>query len=322
MTVRAACLLALLFPVTVAAQVAVAESPAVPANVAKAQAYVDLSGTLFKTKDFAGALDALRKAEPLLAGDPSLGVARFNIARCLEELGRPVEAAAAYDLYLTQPDEARRQTRAREALAKLTTSTVATLAVGCAPATTKVRVGDGPTLACPAEIRVAAGLVVVHGSAPGFTAADLNATAVAGKRTDLSVVLSPLVAVPLPAQTSVAPAPPAGPAAVAVAPEPAPAEHSRILPYSLLAGGGASVGLGVAFQLLASAKRDDAGREQYGAKRDSLTSDFETRRDIAYIGYGVGVVSLGVGTYLLLRTPSDGPQPTAGVSPNGFWVIW
>ncbi len=289
-----------------------------PANVAKAQAYVDLSATLFKSRDFAGALDALRKAEPLLTGDPSQGVARFNIARCLEELGRPVEAAAAYDLYLTQPDEARRQARAREALARLTTTSVGTLAIRCTPIETRIRVGDSAERACPAEVRMAAGPAVVHASALGHLPRDFQAAVVGGRRTDLDVSLSPT-----PAEV-VAAAPPSESSTIAVtepvaaAPEPAP---SRGVPYSLLGAGAASIGAGVVFHVLASSKRDEAGQEQYGSKRDSLTSDFETLRTVAFIGYGVGVVSAGVGAYLLLRSPS-GPVQTAGLNGNGLWFAW
>lgn len=325
MVIRATVLLALLLSGPVSAQ------NADPANVAKAQAYVDLSGTLFKSKDFAGALDALRKAEPLLTGDPSQSVARFNIARCLEELGRPVESAAAYDLYLSQPDEARRQARARDALARLTTTSVATLAVRCTPAAVEFRLGDGPERACPAEIRLAAGSTVVHASAPRFVPRDYPTAVVAGKRSELVVALSPtppVVVMPTPsarAPSSRESAPAsAGPTIaatepIATSPETPP---SRVVPYSLLGAGGLSMGAGVVFHLLASSKRDEAGQEQYGSKRDSLTSDFETLRTVAYIGYGVGLVSAGIGAYLLLDARSEQSPATSGLSPNGFWVIW
>lgn len=292
MAIRATLLFSLLLSGPVFAQ------NADPANFAKAQAYVDLSGTLFKSKDFTGALDALRKAEPLLTGDPSQSVARFNIARCLEELGRPVEAAAAYDLYLTRPDEARRQARARDALARLTTTSVGTLAIRCTPAAGRIRVGDSAERTCPAEVRMAAGPTVVHASAPGFLPRDFQAAAVAGKRTELVVSLSP--------QAIVRPVPAA----------------SRVIPYSLLGAVAVSTGVGVVFHVLASSKRDEAGQEQYGSKRDSLTSEFETRRTVAYIGYGLGLVSASVGAYLLLQARSDQPPATSGLSANGFWVIW
>ena len=143
MNIRTAFFSALLLPASAATQAtspgdSAASGVANPANVAKAQADVDLSGTLFKAKDFAGALDALRKAEPLLAGDPSLGVALFNIARCLEELRCPVEAAA-YDLYISQPVEAGRPgaggLRGSQPLR--------------APAT-ELHISGGATLGCPA----------------------------------------------------------------------------------------------------------------------------------------------------------------------------
>lgn len=58
-----------------------------PANVERAQAYIDLSGTLFKSRDFAGALDALHKAEPLLTGDPSEFESRRGTHRWEPEVG-------------------------------------------------------------------------------------------------------------------------------------------------------------------------------------------------------------------------------------------
>ncbi len=82
------------------------------------------------------------------------------------------------------------------------------------------------------------------------------------------------------------------------------------------------MGAGVVFHVLASSKREEAGQEQYGSKRDSLTSDFETLRTVAYIGYGVGLASAGVGTYLLLRAqPNDSPA-TIGLTGSGLWFAW
>ncbi len=162
-----------------------------PANVAKAQAYVDLSGMLFKSKNFADALDALRKAEPLLTGDPSLGVRALQHRAVSGGTRTPGRVRGGLRPVSLQPDEARRQARARDALARLTTTSVATLAVQCTPAAVKIRLGNGAVRVCPAEVRLAAGRAVVHASAPGFVPRDYEAAAVAGKRTELVVALSP-----------------------------------------------------------------------------------------------------------------------------------
>jgi hypothetical protein len=297
-----------------------------PADLARAQAYVDLSATLFKAQDFAGALDALERAAPLLVGEPSLSVARFNIARCLEELGRPADAAAAYDQYLASPDDARRQQRAREALARLTSTTVATLGVSCVPDDARVRIGDGEERDCPTEFRVPGGPAVIRASATNFVPSEYDVIAAAGARTDVVVELQPSLTVPAAIPGPAIPGEQVdrlAPAArledadkTAAAPLP-----SRVLPYTLIGVATTSIGLGVAFHVLAADKRDDAGHEQYGSKRDSLTSDFETRRAVAFAAYGIGLLSGCAGAYLLLRSV-DEPSQTLGVGSNGIRVSW
>ena len=93
---------------------------------------------LFRQGDFARALIEFEKAVTLVergAGDAALlPVLRFNLARCLEELGRPGEALAAFDRYLEAPDSETARARARERIEALEQRFFARLQVDCQPA--------------------------------------------------------------------------------------------------------------------------------------------------------------------------------------------
>ncbi len=115
----------------------------------KAQTYIDLGTTLFQGKDYAGALAEFRRAEPLIAEDTVRAVLRYNIARCLEELGRWEEAIAAFERYLARPDDRNTARKARRKLRALRRKYLGVLKVSCEPPDAKIRVRGRETMAKP-----------------------------------------------------------------------------------------------------------------------------------------------------------------------------
>ncbi|HEY3452708.1 MAG TPA: tetratricopeptide repeat protein [Myxococcales bacterium] len=101
----------------------------------KVQTYLDLAADLFKSADYAGALQELQRAEQL----SDLAVVRYNIARCFEELRRDGEAISAFEKYLalndTTPGASDRMKRAQETVARLKASGAATPPPANAPST-------------------------------------------------------------------------------------------------------------------------------------------------------------------------------------------
>lgn len=90
----------------------------------------------FIDKDFATAVTLYERIEPLLATlperDKELAIVRFNLARCYDELGRPVEAIDAYNKALTGPLGAELTTRVRERVGILQAQALGSLTVACA----------------------------------------------------------------------------------------------------------------------------------------------------------------------------------------------
>lgn len=129
--------------------------PSAPSDAERARAFVDAATALFQAGDYAGALATFRKAEPLgdALGDPA-GI-QWNIARCLEELGRAEEAIAAFEHYLQMPDTRSGHAEARARIAALERRHLGRVAVTCDAPGAKVRlVPDGGSateeVACPA----------------------------------------------------------------------------------------------------------------------------------------------------------------------------
>lgn len=90
----------------------------------------------FIEKDFATAVTLYERIEPLLATlperDKELAIVRFNLARCYDELARPVEAIDAYNKALTGPLGAELTTRVRERVGILQAQALGSLTVACA----------------------------------------------------------------------------------------------------------------------------------------------------------------------------------------------
>ena len=80
----------------------------------KAQAYLDLATTLFRKGDHQGALEELKRAQPLIEDPKVTALVHFNIARCYEELGMAIHAMQAYRTYLGNGEEIPRRTKRPE----------------------------------------------------------------------------------------------------------------------------------------------------------------------------------------------------------------
>ncbi|MGC4113732.1 MAG: hypothetical protein QM765_03540 [Myxococcales bacterium] len=184
----------------------------------KVQTYLDLAADLFKSGDFAGALQELQRAEQL----SDLAVVRYNIARCYEELKRDAEAITAFEKYIslndTTPGAPDRMKRAQETVAQLKAtlasqpppsnapSTLGTLEIACPTAGSSVMIiGLMQTpVTCPwRSDTVPAGSYDVQTMAPGqpplLTRAEVAAgrtTAVIAQATRPATAPVPTVAAP------------------------------------------------------------------------------------------------------------------------------
>jgi hypothetical protein len=184
-------------PVARAAQAATAGDD----DVERARLYVELAIRHFEAGDYGEALEAFRKAEPL--GDPA-GL-RYNIARCLEEMGRDAEAHAAFQAYLELPDRPELREAAKEKMAALGRRLWGQLAVQCdaegvrlsAPALT-------PTEAeCPHRwLKVPPGDYEIEGASPDGAVGRARVTVEAGVALSATVRLPGLLTVEGPAGAS------------------------------------------------------------------------------------------------------------------------
>ncbi len=151
----------------------------------------------FQAERYAEALETIRRVEPLAA---ALGVGyqaaiQRNVARCLEQLGRPGEAATAYDAFVVlsarlprrQRDRAREE-EARTAAGRLRAT--GALAVRCQDAVVHGDGFDPPSLPCPALWRdVAPGTFRARVRSAAGVESTVSVTVTAGARTEVEAVL-------------------------------------------------------------------------------------------------------------------------------------
>jgi len=275
----------------------------------KAQAYLDLATSLFRDKDFAGALKELQRAEPLLDGSDILPLVRFNIARCYEELGRPADAVRAYQRYLTLSEEAdRRRDRARDAIKLLEPKALGVLQVQCAQPGTVLRIEDleQPTRPCPVKIEgVLGGDYPTVATADGFRELRQTISVQPGKTTTHRFDLTPV----------------ADPTLTEVRTTTRSTEGRSALPWIVIGAGAGAAVTGAIFHTMAVdslGELNDTPVESPGYA--SLESEYEGQRLTTYVTYGVGAALIGAGVFLLLRDDSD-PADTAFVPlPNGALI--
>ena len=252
----------------------------------------------FQARDYEAALAALREAERIVApkNDPSLAAIRFNLARCLEELGREKEALAAYESYSKLPDEPHRKQRAWRAIQKLEQRVYGAVSVTCDRVGATVQI---PGLAdvpepCPfTRKRVPMGNYTVQVRRPGSEPVDRDITVEPGGGAVLQVQL-----VDLPSE---------GPGLV-VPEMPPPEAPIDPWPWATLGVGAALVGGGVGLGQWALGARDDAESLPPGKTRDAAVQDFESRRALSYAAYGLGGAVMAAGVALFFVDFDEDPQ--------------
>lgn len=290
--------------------------------LAEAQRHVNEASRLYLEQDFEGALAALEKAEPLAeaAKDPSLANIRFNIARCYEQLERWPEALAAYEAYNALPDDAHRKERAWAATRKLREKVFATLSVSCFPAGASVRIAGvtNGEVGCPWQSKeVRPGNYVVEVGHPGYEAASREVLVVAGKAQNVKIELR--------AKPS-ASAAVTGAAPDLTATTVEPAAPTPVLPWAVIGGGAAALVAGGVFHGLALNDKDEAEELPPSEDRDDVVESFELKRNLAFVGYGVGAAGVVAGVVLLLLDGGgDAPDPEAvRLEPrsNGLVVVF
>lgn len=282
-------------------------------DLARAQSLVNAATQSYQAGEFAAALSALKKAEAIAAraDEASLASIRFNIARCLEQLGRAEEALEAYRRYDQLPDAQHRKQKAFEAMQALEQRVFAVLSVSCAPAGAVVEIpgltsGARP---CPWQsAKVRPGAYAISVEAPGHAPQVRSVTVKAGTAENVQFALSPNV--------SSAP-----PSVVGTAPPP-PGRGLDPLPLLVLGGGVLVAGVGGVFTGLALNERDAAEEALPGPAQDGAVSNFETYRTLSYVLYGVGGAAAATGVVLFFLPGSEDDPAAARLvpGPTGFTV--
>ncbi|MBI5544465.1 MAG: CDC27 family protein [Deltaproteobacteria bacterium] len=182
-------LLALLF---LGAEPALAATDA----ASSARAHMRRATEHYNAKSYEAALEELRAADALV----SLPIVKFNIARCLEELGRVPEAIAAYERYLLSDDRTagadKRIKTARSSVAALEAS-LGTLEVTCSERGASVVI-EPLTRPEPCPVRkkrVQPGEYLVKVSAPGCVPFSAMVAVAAGATVSIPVQLIQLAGV-------------------------------------------------------------------------------------------------------------------------------
>ena len=107
-----------------------------PLTRKKAQTYINLGTELFMSGDHEGALAEFRRALKL----HDIPEIRWNVARCLEELGRAEEALAAFESYLEVAEDPGSKKAVEEKISSLAPRVFGALEVECEPKGAKIEI--------------------------------------------------------------------------------------------------------------------------------------------------------------------------------------
>jgi len=276
----------------------------------QAQEEMDRAVEHFKAQRFEDALSALRRADSLVV----VPVARFNIARCLEELGRADEAVAAFERYLAEPDStpgaSERARRSREAVARLEATSLGVVEITCSLAQAHAAL-MGPTPRegpCPMRAsRVRPGSYRVTATAPGALPFQSTLVVVEGEVARLKVVFEvpppfvpPASAAPEPRESD-SPPPTVQKALEARAPW---SKTAGLI--ALPAGAVALAGAGV-FAVLGTRENDSIleGRLPNPEAMESAVENGRTYNKLAWGMAAAGVAGVSAGIVFLLLPDRD-----------------
>lgn len=285
-------------------------APAAAAGIGDAQGFVNTASQAFRKGDYKTALDALRKAEPIVleANDPSLAQIRFNIARCLQELGQNTEALKAYELYLKVPDSSARKSRAQLAIQSLKRKVYGGVAISCDPAGAMVTIKDVTTApaACPLrKAELAPGDYKISVAFDGYETDERTVTVGVGEPVAVTVSLKRT-----------------GGGLVMPNMDP-PADPVDPWPWIWTGGGALLVAGGVGLTVSAISARDDAEPLQPSSERDDLVKQYERNEALSFVAYGIGIAALTTGL-VLLTADDDEPAKSASLrwTGNGVMLQW
>jgi hypothetical protein len=289
---------------------------------------------LFSQHKFTEACPKFEESQRL---DPSAGTL-VNLATCHEKVGKLATAWAEYKDVLaraTVDGRADRERAARDRIAaiepKLGKLVVDIAAVNLVAGLKATR-GDVSitSAALGTPLPVDAGSYTIQVTAPGYQPWSTSVEVVDGKETKVSIPALEKVAVDPPASTLKEEESPTEP------PPPPPKTARRTAGYVVGGVGLVALGVGTVFGLQTLSKKSASDSRCVAG----CTEEGKQRMDEAYssatyanIGLGVGLVGLGVGTYLLLTSTSSPPPRAATASPartfptvearrDGGSVVW
>jgi hypothetical protein len=272
----------------------------------------------YDKQDFATALDRFQRAESLYKV-PSIAV---MVARCLARVGRVVEAVDKYEETLRMPLDSSAPEAFQRAVADATAEVegvrarVARLELRIpadAPPELEVLLDDRQLpkalLGVPTPVNPGVHRIAAH--APGRKPYRYDVNLAEGARQAVEITL------PLEKRG-----------------EQAHPEDEERLPFKkaeakgkvsalsigLFAGGGVALAVGVGSGISAlnhQSNLDDQCSPGCPASLSSELDAFRLTRTLSYVGFGVGLVAVGAGTYFLLHESSTGAQVGALVMPGG-----
>ena len=264
----------------------------------------------FSQGEYAKALKLFEVIEPLLTDMPNrrkeLGIVRFNLARCLDELGARDRAYLAYLRSLTAelPDELRAKVKARVAVLK--PPEPGRILTICDAKSAQILVRGDPTIRrCGEEWALPAGDYILDVKAGG-----------GDQVIEITVISGELVR----ATVSVTDTPP---------PPPPP---SRALAWSLTSGAAALLVSGVIINRMAQNAVDESNsafniyknssdnvrRERLRVEIDSLNGDAQTLGMTSYVLMGISAAVAGGAVWAWLYEPD--PGAAISVTPGGVWI--
>jgi hypothetical protein len=312
---RALC--ALTFGLSVWAQALVAGADEPEAGMRMAARELAVAGAeAYDKQDFVTALDRFQRAESLYKV-PSIAV---MVARCLARVGRVVEAVDKYEETLRMPLDSSAPEAFQRAVADAAAEVegvrarVARLELRIpadAPPELEVLLDDRqlPKALLGVPTPVNPGLHHIAAHAPGREPYryDVNLAEGARQAVEITLPLEKRGGQQALEDEARQPFKKAGPKVSA-------------LSIGLFAGGGAALAVGVGSGISALNHQSNLDEQCSPGCPASMSSELEAfrlTRTLSYVGFGVGLVAVGAGTYFLLHESSSGAQVGALVMPGG-----
>lgn len=261
-----------------------------------ARTHFDLGTTLYRRRNFEGALSEFTEAHRLLEGHPSQYTVLRNLAQCHQSLFRYDQAIALYRRFLTDaPADATAARAEVEGTLAALDNLLGTLVLTVNAPEAEVWVDDVRVGTAPGEIRVAVGRHVVQLRAAGHLPAQREVQVSAGARVPVEIrieVIRQLARVPVSAFAGI----------------------TALAGASLAAGGGC----GLAAVLLSSSGRSSAsaGDQLAGVPQQERIRTLSLAADGLFAGgAALGVASLTLGFFVDWRRRSPEVPPRAWLVP-------